>query len=120
MVFGENFAMLKTEFIWLVPGIIFSAMSTAIGNYLHGMNRFKTLFKNHFLTFLALVITFFIGNELGLGLISVVISMNIALLVLLVLNLISINWLFKNRLQLMFNILLIRRLLSIRWRKNFG
>lgn len=118
-VFGENFAMLKTEFIWLVPGIIFSATSTAIGNYLHGMNRFKTLFKNHFLAFLALVVTFFIGNELGLGLISVVISMNIALLLLLVLNLISINWLFKSRLQLGFNLLLIKRLAMMKWFSKF-
>ena len=115
MVFGENFDMLKMEFIWLIPGIIFSAMSTAIGNYLHAMNRFKALFKNHFIAFVTLIGVVLIGNQLGFGLNSVVISMNFALLVLLILNLISINWLFKSRLQLRYNILLVKRLAMIKW-----
>ena len=115
MVFGENFSMLKTEFIWLIPGIVFSAMSTTIGNYLHGMNRFRALFKNHFLAVTALICMVTIGNKLGFGLGAVIISMNFALLVLLVLNLISINWLFKSRLELGFNLLLIKRLAKIKW-----
>lgn len=119
MVFGENFAMLKMEFIWLIPGIIFSAMSTAIGNYLHGMNRFKALFKNHFIAFIALILVVSIGNQLGFGLNSVIISMDFALLVLLISNLISINWLFKSRLQLGFNLLLIKRLAMMKWFSKF-
>jgi O-antigen/teichoic acid export membrane protein len=119
MVFGENFAMLKMEFIWLIPGIIFSAMSTAIGNYLHAMNRFKALFKNHFMAFATLIVVILIGNQLGFGLNSVIISMNFALLVLLISNLISINWLFKSRLQLGFNILLIKRLAMMKWYNKF-
>jgi len=115
MVFGDNFALLKMEFVWLIPGIIFSAMSTAIGNYLHGMNRFKELFKNHFIAFVTLFAAVLVGNELGFGLNSVIISMNFAMLVLLISNLISINWLFKSRLQLVFNILLIRRLAKMKW-----
>jgi O-antigen/teichoic acid export membrane protein len=119
MVFGENFAMLKMEFVWLIPGIIFSAMSTAIGNYLHAMNRFKALFKNHFMAFATLIVVILIGNQLGFGLNSVIISMNFALLVLLISNLISINWLFKSRLQLGFNILLIKRLAMMKWYNKF-
>jgi O-antigen/teichoic acid export membrane protein len=119
MVFGENFAMLKMEFIWLIPGIIFSAMSTAIGNYLHGMNRFKALFKNHFIAFIALILVVSIGNQLGFGLNSVIISMDFALLVLLISNLISINWLFKSRLQLGFNLLLFKRLAMMKWFSKF-
>ncbi len=119
LVFGENFAMLKMEFVWLIPGIIFSAMSTAIGNYLHAMNRFKAMFKNHFIAFAALIGVVFIGNQLGFGFNSVIISMNFALLVLLISNLISINWLFKSRLQLGFNILLIRRLAMMKWFRKF-
>lgn len=119
MVFGENFAMLKMEFVWLIPGIVFSAMSTAIGNYLHAMNRFKALFKNHFMAFATLIVVILIGNQLGFGLNSVIISMNFALLVLLISNLISINWLFKSRLQLGFNILLIKRLAMMKWYNKF-
>ena len=119
IVFGENFAMLKMEFIWLIPGIVFLAMSTAIGNYLHAMNRFKALFKNHFIAFMTLIVVVLIGNRLGFGLNSVIISMDFALLVLLISNLISINWLFKSRLQLGFNLLLIKRLAMMKWFSKF-
>ncbi len=115
VVFGENFTMLKMEFIWLIPGIVFSAMSTAIGNYLHAMNRFKALLKNHFIAFVVLVVAVLIGNQLAFGLNSVIISMDFALLVLLISNLISINWLFKSRLQLGFNLLVIKRLARMKW-----
>jgi hypothetical protein len=115
MVFGENFTMLKMEFVWLIPGIVFSAMSTAIGNYLHAMNRFKALLKNHFIAFVVLLVAVLIGNQLAFGLNSVIISMDFALLVLLISNLISINWLFKSRLQLGFNLLLIKRLAMMKW-----
>ena len=83
------------------------------------MNRFKALFKNHFIAFMTLIVVVLIGNRLGFGLNSVIISMDFALLVLLISNLISINWLFKSRLQLGFNLLLIKRLAMMKWFSKF-
>lgn len=117
-IFGSNFSTLKYDAILLIPGILFISMSTSIGNYLHATNRFKELLRNHCLSFCVLLGSLLICFRYKFSLEMVVFGMNLSFFTLLILHLYTINWLFKRGLHLKFNILLIKRLLSIKLRNR--
>lgn len=117
-IFGSNFATLKYDSMLLIPGIVFIAMATSIGNYLHATNRFKELLRNHCISFFMLLAIILIGFRYKFSIEMVAFGMNLSFLTLLILHLYTINWLFKRGLQLKFNILLIRRLISIKTRNR--
>lgn len=117
-IFGVNFTLLKYYAMLSVPGIIFVAMASSIGNYLHATNRFKELLRNHILSFFVLIATIFLGFQYEFRIEMVALGMNLSFLTLLILHLYTLNWLFKRGLQLKFNILLISRLISIKVRNK--
>ncbi len=113
-IFGTSFTLLKYNSMLLIPGILFISMSTSIGNYLHATNRFKELLRNHCLSFCFLFGAILLGFRYEFSVEMVAIGMNLSFLTLLILHLYTIKWLFKRGLQLKFNILLIKRLISIK------
>jgi len=117
-IFGSNFSTLKYNAILLIPGILFISMSTSIGNYLHATNRFKELLRNHCISFCILLGTILIGFRYKFSIEMVAFGMNLSFLTLLILHLYTINWVFKTGLHLKFNILLIKRLISIKLRNR--
>jgi hypothetical protein len=117
-IFGSNFSTLKYNAILLIPGILFISMSTSIGNYLHATNRFKELLRNHCISFCILIATILIGFRYKFSIEMIAFGMNLSFLTLLILHLYTINWVFKTGLHLKFNILLIKRLISIKLRNR--
>lgn len=113
-IFGPNFESLKSNTIWLFPGILFMGISSTIGNYLHAMNRFKRIFLNHLGAFFVMSMVFLWGMKFGVKLEIVAIGMNLGYLILLILHLNAVRQIVKNDFNLKFNTLLIRRLFSIK------
>ena len=113
-IFGPNFEDLKFVTMWLFPGILFMGISSSIGNYLHAMNRFKRIFVHHLAAFIVMILVFFGGMKFGVNIQIVAIGMNFGYLVLLILHLYAVDKLVKNDFNLKFNILLIKRLFSIK------
>ena len=114
-IFGENFSLLKYDTLLILPGILFISMSSSIGNYLHATNRFKELLRNHIFALCVLLGVIWVGFHYKFSIEMVALGMNLAFLTLLILHLCTINWLFKSRLELGFNLLLIRRLAKMKW-----
>lgn len=113
-IFGPNFENLKSVTVWLFPGILFMGLSSSIGNYLHAMNRFKRIFVHHLAALLVMILVFFWGMKVGVNFQIVAIGMNLGYLILLILHLNAVGKLVKNDFNLKFNILLIKRLFSIK------
>jgi O-antigen/teichoic acid export membrane protein len=107
--------LLKYDTLLILPGILFISMSSSIGNYLHATNRFKELLRNHIFALCVLLGVIWVGFHYKFSIEMVAIGMNLAFLTLLILHLCTINWLFKSRLELGFNLLLIRRLAKMKW-----
>lgn len=117
-IFGANFEQLKSQAILLIPGILFMGISASVGNYLHAMDRFKTIFVNHIIAFLSILGIYIWSYWTGFSIEKVALGMNIGYLILMLLHLKSTNWLFKKDFKLKFNILLIKRLFLIKVRHN--
>ncbi len=113
-IFGANFVELKLQATWLIPGILFMGISASVGNYLHAVNRFKTIFVNHLIALLAMLVFFYGAFLTGFSVAKVAFGMSLGYFILMLLHLKSTNWLFKNDFKLKFNILLIRRLFLIK------
>ena len=115
-IFGSNFEHLKSTTMWLIPGILFMGLASTLGNYMHAIHHFKRIFLNHLVSFLLMMGVFLLGYFQDLDQRIILLGMNFGYLMLLLLHLNSTKWVFKNDFNLKFNILLIRRLISIKLR----
>jgi O-antigen/teichoic acid export membrane protein len=112
-VFGETFNGLKETFLLLAPAVIFLGFSAPIGHFLHAQNRFKELVLSYGVALVILVLTwrgvegfvpYLLTADSGaipgtfLSIVAYVwkfISLNLAFLVLLVLNYLQVKHVLK-------------------------
>lgn len=115
-IFGFEFGDMRMLSIALIPAIISVSLTANLGNYLHAVNRFKVLFWNHFVGFLALIAFAYFGWVLErLNDLWMIESIDLAFFLILILHLKSVNWKISEWKQLVGNLLIIKRFIGLKF-----
>jgi O-antigen/teichoic acid export membrane protein len=95
-VFGSDFSEMKDRLVLISPGILALAVSAPLGHLLHARNRFLTLLVNHSIAWMSMLVisTLFFYDLMECVLVSpfwLLIGLDVALILVLLLNLYSLQ-----------------------------
>lgn len=95
-VFGSDFSEMKDRLVLISPGILALAVSAPLGHLLHARNRFLTLLVNHSIAWMSMLVisTLFFYDQMECVLVSpfwLLIGLDVALILVLLLNLYSLQ-----------------------------
>jgi O-antigen/teichoic acid export membrane protein len=115
-VFGEEFVGMNVLLLQMIPGILALSVFASLGNLFHALNQFKTLFFHHSIGLLVMITGFIGAYHFGesVTFTPLVWSWNLALMTVMCLHWVRRKFVFKNHPNMIFNVLLIWRLLKIK------
>jgi O-antigen/teichoic acid export membrane protein len=116
LIFGLDFGEMALYLKIILPGILALGISAVLGHVLHARNQFTTLFWNHALGFILMLMFWFVARK-SVWLSEwdfakyVLLGFDFALLIVMMLNFFSMGEDFRNRIKTPRNILITLQLL---------